>query len=359
MSARVSVIVPVYNEREGLERLQAGLRRALETTGEEYEIVYVDDGSSDGSAEYLKQLCRQDTRVKLVQFRRNFGQTAAMAAGFDHAGGRILITIDADMQNDPSDIPAVLAKLDEGYDVVSCWRQDRKDAWLTRKLPSRVANFLISWISGVKLHDYGCTLKAYRADVVEHIRLYGEMHRFIPIYASWAGARVAEMPVRHHPRRHGTSKYGISRTYKVLLDLLTVKLLGSYSTKPMYFFGGSGLLACCAGLFFAGWTLVDKWASGIKAHRNPLLLLAVFLFLLGVQFVFMGLMAELLIRTYFESQGKTPYIVRAAFNCGGESRHPAPNARMPHGGTRSADSEAGKVGGGVAAPGDATENKPG
>ncbi len=213
------------------------------------------------------------------------------------------------------DIPAVLAKLREGYDVVSCWRKERKDAWLTRTLPSRLANLLISRIGGVHLHDYGCTLKGYRRDVVEHIRLYGEMHRFIPIYASWAGAKVGEIAVTHHPRLKGTSKYGLSRTYKVLLDLVTVKMLASYSTKPMYFFGGVGLLACCSGVFFAGWTLLDKVMNGVKAHNNPLLLLAVFLFLLGVQFVLMGLVAELLIRTYFESQGKTPYIVRQTWNC--------------------------------------------
>jgi glycosyltransferase involved in cell wall biosynthesis len=260
-----------------------------------------------------------------VQFRRNFGQTAAMAAGFNFASGDVLIAIDADLQNDPEDIPAVLARLREGYDVVSCWRRDRKDRWLTRTLPSRLANGLISRISGVHLHDYGCTLKGYRREVMEHIRLYGEMHRFIPIYASWAGARVTEIEVRHHPRTRGISKYGLSRTYKVLLDLITVKLLGSYSTKPMYFFGGAGLLSCLAAIGFAAWTLIDKLAYDIKAHRNPLLLLAVFLFLLGVQFILMGLVAELVIRTYFESQGKQPYIVRKTWNfpaaSPGGSRH--------------------------------------
>jgi glycosyltransferase involved in cell wall biosynthesis len=233
-----------------------------------------------------------------------------MAAGFDYASGNILIPTDADMQNDPEDIPAILAKLREGYDVVSCWRQNRQDPWITRRLPSILANALISHIGGVHLHDYGCTLKGYRREVVEHIRLYGEMHRFIPVYASWAGAKVAEIPVRHHPRLSGSSKYGLSRTYKVILDLVTVKMLGSYSTKPMYFFGGVGLIACCAGSFFAVQTLYEKYYGGVKAHNNPLLLLAVFLFLLGVQFILMGLVAELVIRTYFESQGKSPYIVR-------------------------------------------------
>ena len=223
--------------------------------------------------------------------------------------------MDADMQNDPLDIPAILAKLREGYDVVSCWRKNRKDSWLTRKLPSKLANRLISHISGVHLHDYGCTLKGYRREVVAHIRLYGEMHRFIPVYASWAGAKVSEIPVRHHPRRAGSSKYGLSRTFKVILDLLTVKMLGSYSTKPMYFFGGVGLLSCAGGLIFALLTLIDKYVNNVKAHNNPFLLLAVFLFLLGVQFVFMGLVAELVIRTYFESQGKAPYIVRKIISC--------------------------------------------
>lgn len=315
MSNRVSVIVPVYNERENLPDLIRALMIALETSGEDYEVVFVDDGSTDGSGAYLQTVLESTTRMKLVQFARNFGQTAAMAAGFDHADGDILIATDADLQNDPADIPLVLAKLREGFDVVSCWRRDRQDAWLTRKIPSRFANWLISKISGVRLHDYGCTLKGYRKSVIEHIRLYGEMHRFIPIYASWAGASVVEIPVRHRPRTRGSSKYGLSRIYKVALDLITVKMLGSYSTKPMYFFGSAGLVACTGGIIFALWTLIDKFFGEVKANRNPLLLLAVFLFLLGVQFIMMGLVAELLIRTYFESQNKPPYIVRRTFNC--------------------------------------------
>ena len=314
MSERVSVIAPVFNERENVDVFCRALTDVMERAGEDYEVIFVDDGSTDGSGAVLRDLAERNARVRVVQFRRNFGQTAALAAGFNYASGEILVAIDTDLQNDPEDIPAVLAKLRSGYDVVSCWRRDRHDRWLTRKLPSRLANGLISRISGVHLHDYGCTLKGYRREVMEHIRLYGEMHRFIPIYASWAGARVAEIEVRHHPRTRGVSKYGLSRTYKVLLDLVTVKLLGSYSTKPMYFFGGAGLLACLAGVGLAAWTLVDKFLYDIKAHRNPLLLLAVFLFLLGVQFVLMGLVAELVIRTYFESQGKQPYIVRNTWN---------------------------------------------
>jgi glycosyltransferase involved in cell wall biosynthesis len=310
MKEKVSIIVPVYNERQNLEPFMTSLTHALEPTGEEYEVLLIDDGSTDGSHAYLDTLPEKNARVRVIQFRRNFGQTAAMAAGFDYASGSILIPMDADLQNDPLDIPAILAKLREGHDVVSCWRQNRQDSWLTRRLPSKLANLLISSISGVRLHDYGCTLKGYRREVVKHIRLYGEMHRFIPIYASWAGARVAEIPVRHHARFSGSSKYGLSRTFKVILDLITVKMLGSYSTKPMYFFGGVGLTACAGGFAFALLTLFDKYYNGVKAHRNPLLLLAVFLFLLGVQFILMGLVAELVIRTYFESQGKTPYIVR-------------------------------------------------
>jgi glycosyltransferase involved in cell wall biosynthesis len=310
MKEKISVIVPIYNERENLEAFVTALTQALEPSGEEYEILLIDDGSTDGSGVYLQALPEKDSRIRVIQFRRNFGQTAAMAAGFDYAEGTILIPIDADLQNDPSDIPSILAKLREGYDVVSCWRKDRKDPWLSRKLPSKLANALISYISGVHLHDYGCTLKGYRREVVEHIRLYGEMHRFIPIYASWAGAKVAELPVRHHPRVCGKSKYGLNRTFKVILDLITVKMLGSYSTKPMYFFGGFGLVACAGGFLFALWTLFDKYFNHVKAHNNPFLLLAVFLFILGIQFILMGLVAELVIRTYFESQGKTPYIVR-------------------------------------------------
>jgi len=319
MNEKVSIIVPIYNERENLEPFIAALTQALDPTGEDYEILLIDDGSTDGSDSYIGAQAEKNPRIRAIQFRRNFGQTAAMAAGFDHASGSILIPIDADLQNDPRDIPSVLAKLREGYDVVSCWRQNRQDTWLTRKVPSKLANGLISYIGGVHLHDYGCTLKGYRREVVEHIRLYGEMHRFIPVYASWAGARVTEIPVRHHARHAGSSKYGLGRTFKVMLDLITVKMLGSYSTKPMYFFGGVGLLACGCGFLFALWTLLDKYFNGVKAHNNPLLLLSVFLFLLGIQFVLMGLVAELVIRTYFESQGKAPYIVRRKWNCDSKS----------------------------------------
>jgi glycosyltransferase involved in cell wall biosynthesis len=317
MKEKVSIIVPIYNERSNLEPFVTSLTHVLDQAGEDYEVLLIDDGSTDGSGAYLETLPEKNPHIRVIQFRRNFGQTAAMSAGFDYAEGNILIPTDADMQNDPADMPAILAKLREGYDVVSCCRQNRQDPFFTRKLPSKLANFLISRISGVHLHDYGCTLKGYRREVVEHIRLYGEMHRFIPVYASWAGARVVEIPVRHHPRLSGSSKYGLNRTYKVILDLITVKMLGSYSTKPMYFFGGVGLLACSSGFLCALLTLYEKYFAGVKAHNNPLLLLSVFLFILGIQFILMGLVAELVIRTYFESQGKTPYIIKKLLNFSG------------------------------------------
>jgi glycosyltransferase involved in cell wall biosynthesis len=310
MADKISIVVPIYNERENIQSFVAALAAAMESTGEEYEVLLINDGSTDGSEALLDQFPEQDPRIRVIHFRRNFGQTAAMAAGFDHASGNLLIPMDADMQNDPQDIPAILTKLREGYDVVSCWRKDRQDAWFSRKLPSWFANKLISYISKVPLHDYGCTLKGYRREVVEHVRLYGEMHRFIPVYASWAGAKVTEIPVQHHPRTFGKSKYGLSRTFKVILDLVTVKLLGSYSTKPMYFFGSIGLFSCLGGLLCSLLTLFDKYFNQVKAHNNPLLLLAVFLFIVGIQFILMGLIAELIMRTYFESQHKTPYIVR-------------------------------------------------
>lgn len=311
-SVFVSVLVPVFNERETLRPLYERLKAALAALGLTYEILFVDDGSLDGSTAVLRDLAEEDGRVRLLELARNFGQTAAMAAGFEHARGEFIIAIDADLQNDPQDIPQVVAKLQEGFDVVSCWRKDRRDSWLTRVVPSRLANFLISSISGVRLHDYGCTLKGYRREVVRHIRLYGEMHRFIPIFASWAGAQVVEIPVRHHPRRHGKSKYGLIRTVKVLLDLITIKFLGSYSTKPMYLFGGLGLLSLLAGAFLSAATLYQKFFLAVKAHRNPLLLLSVFFFLVGVQFILIGLVAELIVRTYHESQNKPTYILRAA-----------------------------------------------
>ncbi len=306
----LSIVIPVFNERENLRPLYELLKEALVPWSANSEILFVDDGSIDGSTQELRELARSDPTVQVLEFVRNFGQTAAIAAGFDHARGRIIIPLDADLQNDPRDIPRIMEKLEEGFEVVSCWRRDRKDAWLSRVLPSQLANRLISWISGVHLHDYGCTLKGYRRDVVQHIRLYGEMHRFIPIFATWAGARVAEIPVQHHPRRKGVSKYGISRTIKVLLDLITVKFLGSYSTKPMYLFGGLGLVSFIGSGALSAVTLYQKYFQEVKAHRNPLLLLSIFLAIVGVQFILFGLVAELIVRTYHESQDKPTYIVK-------------------------------------------------
>ena len=305
----LSILIPVFNEEESLGLLYEKLDRVLNSLDESSEILMVDDGSTDRSLEILRQLKESDQRVRVVEFVRNFGQTAAMAAGFERARGRILIPLDADLQNDPADIPKVLSKLEEGYDVVSCWRNPRQDSFL-RTILSRVANWIISCSTGLKLHDYGCTLKGYRRDVTEHFRLYGEMHRFIPVYAAWAGARVTELSVSHRPRAHGKSKYGLVRTLKVPLDLLTVLFLARYSTKPMHLFGGMGMLSFLFGLALSGITLYQKFFEGVKAHRNPLLLLAVFLFLVGVQLILSGLMCKLMARTYHESQGKATYILR-------------------------------------------------
>ncbi|RPJ51242.1 MAG: glycosyltransferase [Acidobacteria bacterium] len=307
---QLSVIIPVFNERENLRPLHEKLTQTLGGLGRSYEVLFIDDGSTDGSTALLGEIAELDPHVRVLEFVRNFGQTAAMAAGFDHAQGEIIIPLDADLQNDPDDIPQVIVALEAGSDVVSCWRRDRQDPWLTRILPSHMANWLISWISGVRLHDYGCTLKAYRRDIVRHIRLYGEMHRFIPIFASWAGARVTELPVKHHPRRFGRSKYGIFRTVKVLLDLITIKFLGSFSTKPMYLFGGLGFVSFAVGVLLAAITLYQRFFYGVRAHRNPLLLLSVFVFFVGVQFILSGLVAELIVRTYHESQGKRTYILK-------------------------------------------------
>ncbi len=304
------MVVPVFNERDNLKSLYEQLRQVLHHLDLSYEIIFVDDGSIDGSSQLLKRLSQADPHIHLLELVRNFGQTAAMAAGFEHSRGEIIIPLDADLQNDPADIPKIIDKLEEGFDVISCWRKDRQDPWLTRVFPSRLANLLISWISGVHLHDYGCTLKGYRRDVLRHIHLYGEMHRFIPIFASWVGAKVAEIPVHHNPRRHGQSKYGIFRIVKVVLDLITVKFLGSYSTKPMYLFGGLGLLVFFGGVFLSALTLYQKFYQAVKAHRNPLLLLSILFLVVGVQFILIGLVAELIVRTYHESQGKPTYILK-------------------------------------------------
>jgi dolichol-phosphate mannosyltransferase len=303
----VSVVVPVYDERDNLVPLHDELCAALGALGRSFEIVFVDDGSTDGSDAALRALADADARVTVLGFRRNFGQTAALSAGIEAARGAVIVPIDADLQNDPADIPRLIARLDEGCDVVSGWRRTRADRALTRRLPSVVANRLISWISGVRLHDYGCTLKAYRRDIVQGVRLYGEMHRFIPIYAAWQGARVAELEVNHRPRRAGASKYGLSRVAKVLLDLIVVQFLFNYLTKPIYVFGGFGLLAFLGALGAFGLAVYFKLAGLKDFVSTPLPLLAGILGVAGLLCLLMGLLAEVCVRTYFESQGIRPY----------------------------------------------------
>ena len=286
----------------------------MEQVGDSFELVLVDDGSNDRTYKLLEEIAAVDSRVLVVKLRRNFGQTSALAAGFDHSSGEFILSMDGDLQHDPNEIPNFLEKLEEGYDVVSGWRKNRQDKALTRRLPSTIANWLIGRVTGVRLHDYGCTLKAYRREVLEPVRLYGEMHRFIPVYAKWGGARITEQVVRHHARQEGTSKYGLGRTLRVLLDLMTVKFLGDYSTKPLYLFGFWGVVCIILGVISGAVTLIEKYVSGAFAHRNPLLLLAVMLFVVGMQLIGMGLVAELLVRTYHESQHKAVYIVGEEIN---------------------------------------------
>ena len=314
---QLSIVIPCYNEAETIDRLVSVLDKTvadLATRGHPTEVIVVDDGSHDASFAKLEQAARERAWLRIIRFRRNYGQTAALAAGFRAATGQVLIPMDADLQNDPADIPLLLAKLDEGYDVVSGWRRNRKDKMITRKIPSWIANWIIGRFLGLPLHDYGCTLKAYRREFLESVSLYGEMHRFIPVYAKWAGARVTELVVTHHPRREGRSKYGILRTFKVLLDLATMKFLGDYSTKPLYLFGGLGFVLCSAGVVVAAYTLFQKYFEHIWVHRNPLLVIAVFMFMLGVQLVMLGLLAEIQIRTYHEASAKPTYLVRQTVN---------------------------------------------
>ena len=309
----LSVVIPVYNERENIAPLHEALTVAL--AGRSYDLVFVDDGSTDGSREELRRLVTQDpSHGRIIELRRNFGQTAAIAAGIDHSNGEVVVTIDADMQNDPADIPMLLDKIEEGYDVVSGWRVNRKDRFLTRRLPSQAANWLISVVTRVKLHDYGCTLKAYRREVLEGFRLYGEMHRFIPAYADWVGADIVEVPVQHHPRMHGEAKYGLGRTVKVLLDLFTVKFLMSYANKPIYLFGGAGMVIGLGGAAMLVFLAVRRFFEFVSVTRSPMFPVSIMLVILGFQTVLMGLIAELLARTYHESQGKPIYSVRKVHN---------------------------------------------
>ncbi|MFI5282137.1 MAG: glycosyltransferase family 2 protein [Candidatus Dormibacterales bacterium] len=306
----LSVIVLVYNEAESIPPMYRELVSVLESLEVPAELVYIDDGSTDGSSELLAKLADDDPRVRVVRFRRNFGQTAAVQAGIDNSRGDVLVFLDGDLQNDPADIPNLLKVIDDGADVVSGWRRNRHDH-ASRVLPSRIANWIITWVTGVRLHDFGCTLKAYRREVIKDVKLYGEMHRFIPVYASWVGAQIVELPVNHRPRSFGKSKYSLSRTSRVMLDLMTVKLLGSYSTKPIYFFGFAAFGLWGLAMVLAAIVIIQKLLPPYPyAHNNPLLLLSVFFGIVGVQFVLMGLLAELSIRTYHESQAKATYVVR-------------------------------------------------
>jgi glycosyltransferase involved in cell wall biosynthesis len=305
----LSIVVPVLNEVESIESLHDQLKPVLDGIDADYEIIFVNDGSTDGSAEILDRLAERDARVKVLHLRRNYGQTAALMAAIQHSSGDVLVPMDGDLQNDPADIPLLLAKLDEGYDVVSGWRQDRQDRGLSRKLPSRLANRLASRISGVHLHDYGCTLKAYRRSVIENVRLYGEMHRFIPIYAAWQGGRVAELPVRHHARRHGMSKYGLSRAPRVLLDLIVIRFLDRALDRPIQFFGPIGLVSIFLAFLVGLWAVYLKIFEDTSFIKTPLPLLVALLAFVGLICILMGLLAELQTRTYYEAQGKHAYVV--------------------------------------------------
>ncbi|MHB9109377.1 MAG: glycosyltransferase family 2 protein [Armatimonadota bacterium] len=305
----LSIVIPVYNEVESLPILHQRIHAALDGIPADWEIIYVDDGSQDGSVELLRELAAGDrTHTSVILFRRNFGQTAAMAAGFEHARGDVVVPMDADLQNDPADIPMLVAKMDEGYEVVSGWRKARQDD-IVRKIPSRIANGIISRITGVALHDYGCTLKAFRRDIIQSFRLYGEMHRFIPVYARAAGARIAEVPVQHHARQYGQAKYGLGRTLKVIMDLFTVRLLTGFATKPMYLFGRPGLYMMGLGLLAAVASPFLGWGFGTASVFWPLLTIGILLLAMGFQCLLLGGLAELMMRTYFESQDKRPYVI--------------------------------------------------
>ncbi|OGP21182.1 MAG: glycosyl transferase [Deltaproteobacteria bacterium GWA2_57_13] len=306
----LSVVVPIYNEEESLEALIQETNEVLRALGKDCEIIIVDDGSTDGTYPILIRLFRKEPRLKVVRLKRNFGQTAAVAAGLAYAQGEVIVAMDGDGQNDPRDIPALLAKLDEGFDLVSGWRSPRQDPFWTRRLPSQIANGLISWITEVKLHDYGCTLKAIRREIAKDLKLYGEMHRFIPAIAYERGARIAEIKVHHRPRLWGKSKYGIARTFRVVLDLLTVKFLLSYATRPLHIFGPVGLLSGAVGFVMAVYLTVQKLVYGLEIAGRPLLLLSVLLILVSFQFITMGLLAEMLARTYHESQNKPIYVIK-------------------------------------------------
>lgn len=311
---KLSIIIPIYNEEKNLAILYQEVEDILGRLSLSYEIIAIDDGSTDKSAQIIKEIAGKDNNFKVITFKRNFGQTAAMSAGIDAAQGEIIIPMDADLQNDPADIPKFLEKINEGFDVVSGWRVNRQDKLITRKIPSWVANYLISFITKVKLHDYGCTMKAYKAEVIKNIHLYGEMHRFMPAYTAWHGAKVAEISIHHRPRKYGKTKYNIFRTLRVVLDLLTVKFLTDYSTKPMHFFGKIGYWMLFLGFASGCWAFFLKIFKSISFILTPLPLLTAFLILIGFQFILMGLLAEIATRTYYESQKKSVYLIKEKIN---------------------------------------------
>ena len=312
---KLSVVSPVYNEEENLPLLYEAVRKALDPLDIDWELILIDDGSQDGSLKEMEKLAAADpAHVCLICLRRNFGQTAAIAAGIDHATGEVVVLMDADLQNDPADIPLMLEKINEGYDVVSGWRIKRQDTYITRTLPSNLANWLISAVTGVHLHDYGCTLKAYRREVITGFHLYGEMHRYIPVYADSVGARIIEVKVHHHPRRFGKAKYGLERTMKVVLDLFTVKFLSSYANKPIYLFGGTGISFMLVSLAMLLYLFIRRVSVGTSVVASPFFSVSIMIAILGFQSILMGLIAELLMRTYHESQGKPTYTIRKTVN---------------------------------------------
>lgn len=311
---KLSIIIPIHDEEENILSLHDELIRNLERMGKDFEIVMIDDGSRDQSETILDTLAEKDARLKVIHFRRNYGQTAAMMAGIDHASGDVIIPMDGDNQNDPADIARLLDKITEGYDVVSGWRRQRKDRKFLRVLPSKAANWIISGISGVKLHDYGCTLKAYKRDVIKGVKLYGEMHRFIPIYASWQGAKVTEMVVRHRPRQFGRSHYGLSRASRVILDLLLIKFLDKYAQNPIHLFGGFGLVNILLALLTFALMIYYKFWGGKPFTDTPLPILTIFFLLMGFMAILIGFVAEILMRTYYESQEKTSYLIKKTVN---------------------------------------------
>lgn len=309
-SVYLSVVIPVYNEKQNISYLYEKLNSVLPGIGRKYEVILIDDGSMDGTFKELLSIHEQNDNYKIIRFRKNFGQTPAMSAGFDYANGEVIITLDADLQNDPKDIPALLEKIDEGYDVVSGWRINRQDKAISRKLPSKIANWLIARLTGIKIHDYGCTLKAYRSDVVKNIELYGEMHRYIPAVASWMGISVAEVPVHHHSRKFGKSKYGISRTIRVILDIIILKYLLSYSQRPIQIFGLMGLITGLIGCIVTIYLIIMRLFFNVPLSSRPLFTLSIFMIFIGLQLITMGILGELIMRTYHEASGKPTYAIR-------------------------------------------------